>query len=114
MHEGPIECNIGNICGGAVPELFEHEVTRLLKNVSDLNTDPEAKRSITMEFQFKPSPDRKSAVVKLTCKSKLAGVNSVAGSLFMSSTQGEIRAFTEDPRQTKLFEAAPTATPKAQ
>lgn len=114
MHEGPIELNIGNICGGAVPEIFEHEVMKMLKNIGDLNTDPEAKRSINLEFSFKPSPDRKSAVVKLTCKSKMAGVNAVAGSVFMSTAHGQVRAFTEDPRQEKLFEKQPTTTATAQ
>lgn len=110
MHDGPVDLNIGNICGGAVPELFQHEVNKMLKNVADVNTDPEAKRSITFEFTFKPSPDRKSAVVRLVCKAKHAGVNAVAGSVFMSSAHGEVRAFTEDPRQTQLFAAEPPAT----
>ena len=114
MHDGPVELNVGNICGGAVPELFEHEIGRIMKNVSDLNTNPEEKRSLTLEFKFKPSPDRKSAVVTLICKSKLAGVNPVAGSVFMSSAQGTIRAFTEDPRQEKLFAKQPTVTEAAQ
>lgn len=114
MHEGPVSLNIGNVCGGAVPELFEHEMQKMLKNVADLNTDPEAKRSITLEFTFKPAPDRKSAVVKLLCKAKHAGVNAVAGSVFMSTAQGSVQAFTEDPRQTTLFAAEPTATPSKQ
>lgn len=114
MHDGPIELNIGNICGGAVPELFEHEIGRIIKNIADVNTNPEEKRSLVLEFKFKPSPDRKSAVVSMQCKSKLAGVNPVAGSVFMSSAQGVIRAFTEDPRQVKLFEHQQTVTPQAQ
>lgn len=114
MHDGPVSLNIGNICGGAVPELFEHEVGKMLKNVADLNTDPEAKRSITFEFTFKPAPDRKSAVVKLVCKAKNAGVNSVAGSVFMSSAHGEVQAFTEDPRQTNLFAKEAPASPAKQ
>lgn len=114
MHDGPVDLNIGNICGGAAPELFQHEVERMLKNVADLNTNPEAKRSITMEFVFKPSPDRKSAVVTLTCKVKHAGINAVAGSVFMSTAAGTVRAFTEDPRQSKLFAAQPDATPSKQ
>lgn len=114
MHDGPVELNIGNICGGAVHELFDHEIIKMLKNIKDANTDPEAKRSITLEFQFKPSPDRKSAVVRFTCKSKQAGVNSVAGSVFMSTAHGEIRAFAEDPRQEALFAKQETPTATAQ
>jgi hypothetical protein len=114
MHDGPIELNIGNVCGGAVSELFEHEVARIMKNIGDVNTNPEEKRSLTLEFKFKPSPDRKSAVVTLACKSKVAGLNPVAGSVFMTSAQGTVRAFTEDPRQSKLFAAQPAATPQPQ
>lgn len=114
MHDGPIEVNIGNVCGGAVPEIFDHEISKVLKNVADLNTDPESKRGLTIDFTFKPSPDRKSLTVRMVCKTKLAGVNSVAGTLFTSSAQGEIRAFTEDPRQTALFTAQPAATPSKQ
>ena len=110
MHDGPVSLNIGNVCGGAVPELFEHEIQKMLKNVADVNTDPEAKRSITFEFTFKPAPDRKSAVVKLVCKAKHAGVNAVAGSVFMSQAHGEVAAFTEDPRQTSLFAAEKPAS----
>lgn len=114
MHDGPVNLNIGNVCGGAVPELFDHEVRKMLKNVADMNTDPEAKRSITFKFTFKPSPDRKSAVVRLDCSAKHAGVNSVAGSVFMSSAHGEVSAFTEDPRQTSLFAAEKPATESKQ
>lgn len=114
MHDGPVDLNIGNICGGAVPELFQHEVQKMLKNVSDVNTDPEYKRSITFKFTFKPAPDRKSAVVKLECTAKHAGVNSVAGSVFMSSAHGEVRAYTEDPRQMNLFVAGKPATDSKQ
>ena len=99
MFDGPVNANIGNICGGAVPEQFEHEMRRILANIADPNTDPEAKRSLTLEFKFTPSPDRKAAVVSFMCKSKVAGVQGVAGSIFMSKGL----AYTEDPRQTALF-----------
>ncbi len=102
-HDGPVSVNIGNICGGAVPERFEAEIAKLMANISDLNTDPEAKRSLVLEFEFKPSPDRKAAVVRFKCKTKLAGMSGVNGSVFMSTAHGTIKAFTEDPRQTKLF-----------
>lgn len=47
--DGPVSLNIGNICGGAVPELFEHEIAKMMENIADVNTDPEAKRSLTLE-----------------------------------------------------------------
>lgn len=110
MLDGPVSCNIGNICGGAVPEQFEHELKRILANIADPNTDPEAKRSLTLEFKFTPSPDRKAAVVSFACKSKVPGVNGVSGSIFMSKGT----AYTEDPRQVSLFAKEAPVTPQPQ
>lgn len=110
MFDGPVSANIGNICGGAVPEQFEHEMRRILANIADVNTDAEAKRSLTLEFKFSPSPGRKAAVVTFICKSKVPGVTGVAGSIFMSKGL----AYTEDPRQTALFAKEVPATPSPQ
>jgi hypothetical protein len=108
----PIDLNIGNICEGAVPQLFDREVLEVLKNIADVSTDPEQKRKITITFEFKPAPDRKSAVVSVTCTSKQAAVESKAGSIFFrKSLTGQIEAFAEDPRQDLLFAKQPTPTP---
>lgn len=110
----PESMNIGNICGGAVPEVFERELAELLKNVSDPNTDAEKVRSISLEFKFKPLADRSMAVVEFSVKNKLANVETVVGNVFFSKQGGAVRAFTRDPRQTALFAAQPSATPSEQ
>lgn len=112
--EEAAELNIGNICGGAVPEVFDREIREILENISDLNTKPDAKRQITLVFDFMPGPDRKSAVVNFTCKSKQAGVESKAGTIFFSKRLGAIQAYTEDPRQDRLFAKEAPASPNAQ
>jgi hypothetical protein len=50
--------NIGNICKSAVPEVFEHALQQVLKNISDPNTDAKQKRTIVLKFVFKPSDSR--------------------------------------------------------
>lgn len=112
--DGPIELNIGNICGGAVPEVFDREIAEILENIADLNTKPEAKRQITLTFDFAPGPDRKSAIVSFTCKSKQVGVQPKQGTIFFAKRMGGITAYTEDPRQDRLFAKEPPASPSAQ
>lgn len=114
MFDGPVEVNLGNICDGCVPERFELELARVMKNVNDLNTDPEAARELVIKFKFKPSPDRKSAVVTMGMKCKLAALEPKAGSIFLRTQAGVTSVFTEDPRQTALFAREPAATPSAQ
>jgi len=110
MFDGPVSVNIGNICEGSVPERFEAEMRRILANIADPNTDPEAKRSLVLEFKFAPAPDRKSAVVSFGIKTKVPGFTTVSGSVFFSKGQ----AYTEDPRQAALFAKEAPATPSPQ
>lgn len=110
MFDGPVLLNIGNICEGAVPERFTHEMEQILRNIADPNTDPEATRTLTLEFKIKPSPDRKAAIVSLILKSKVPGATAVSGSIFFAKGQ----AYTEDPRQAALFAKEAPATPQPQ
>lgn len=114
LGEGPAELTLSNICGGAVEERFAREVHDLLDNIDDPNTTADQQRTITIEFKFKPFPDRKGATVMFTCKSKLAAGESVDGSVFFSKRAGQMRAYANDPRQEQLFRSEPPVTPNAQ
>ena len=95
--------SIENICGGAVAERFDRELVELLKNISDPNTLADQKRTITLEFQFMPFPDRSGATVHLICKGKLAAVEPVPGSVFFAKVGAIVKAYAHDPRQEQLF-----------
>ena len=97
------ELNIGNICNGAVPEVFTHELEQIIKNINDPNTPPEAKRSLVIKFDFKPMHDRSSAEVTMSVKSTTAAVQAVKSSVYMSKISGTLRAYANDPRQTEMF-----------
>ena len=58
---------------GRADEVFTRELQRVIENVLDQNTDPEAKRTITVEFTFKSDHTRAGMDVKVAAKSKLAG-----------------------------------------
>lgn len=95
--------SITNICGGAVEERFEREVIELLKNICDPNTPSDVKRTIILEFQFEPFPDRSGALVKLICKGKLAAIDPVDGSVYFAKHGAVVKAYAHDPRQENLF-----------
>lgn len=96
---------LDTIGGGALPELFGAELSRILANIADPNTDPTAKRAVSITVTFKPKADRDIADVELTCSSKLAGITTVSTRLFMGKHQGKLIAVESDPRQTTLFDA---------
>lgn len=94
---------LGNICGGAVEELFQRELEEVLKNIGDVNTDPEAKRKITMEFTLKPFEDRSGAQIWFAVKSKVMPAVAAAGTMFLQRRGTSMVAIPHDPQQAKLF-----------
>jgi len=97
---------LDTIGGGALSELFEAELARILANIADPNTDTGAKRTITLTVSFKPNRDRDVADVQLKYSSKLAGIMTVDTQLFMGRHKGKLIAVESDPRQTDLFDPA--------
>lgn len=93
------------IAGGAVVELFQAELARVLENMADINTDPEAKRTITLSVEFKPEGvKRDNADVKVKCTSKLAGILTINSQIYMGMHNGELVAVENDPRQGSFFD----------
>jgi hypothetical protein len=95
---------LDTIAGGALAELFEAELARILSNITDPNTDPSAKRAITLQVKFTPNRDRDVADVEVTCSSKLAGIMTVNTQVFVGRHQGRLIAVESDPRQSRLFD----------
>ena len=79
----PEEVSLSNLCGGGVEEVFQREFAAVLANIADVNTDPEAKRKITLEFTVEPFEDRSGAQVTFSCRSKTVPVESVSGTVFL-------------------------------
>ena len=90
--------------GGALAELFEAELARVLANIADPNTNESTRRSISISVSFKPNRDRDIADVELTCSSKLAGIATVSTQLFMGRHQGKLIAVEHNPKQSTLFD----------
>jgi len=95
---------LDTIGGGALSELFEAELARVLANIADPNTDQASKRVITIQVAFKPNRDRDSADVDLKCQSKLAGIQTVSSVVYMGRKEGKLIAVESDPRQSRLFD----------
>lgn len=101
--------NIGNICSGAVPEVFDRAVREISNNLKDPNTNSGSKRKIVLEFTFEPFADRSGAEITFTCTSKLSSVTPARGTMFVTGTHGKAVAYAKDPRQDALFTEEPAS-----
>lgn len=96
--------SLETIAGGAIPELFQAELDRVLANMADINTDPEQKRTITITVSLETDVKREAIDVKVKLGSKLAGMMTVSTQLFMGMSAGKLVAVENDLRQSGLFD----------
>jgi hypothetical protein len=99
-----------NICKGGVPEVFGHELARVLENMNDPSTEAEAVREITIKFKFKPFPDRSGASIKFKCSSKIVPVEEAGGQMFVQRRGTSFVAIPHDPKQARMFDGKTAAT----
>jgi hypothetical protein len=100
----PEQLSLANICGGAVEEVFQRELDAVLSNIADINTNPEQKRKIALEFTLKPFEDRSGCQIEFSCKSKTSPVNTVKGTMFLQRRGTGMIAIAHDPKQARLFD----------
>lgn len=70
---------------GAIQERVDYEVSKVVDNILDLNTDPTAKRKITLTIELKPDENRQFIKIAASSKSQLAPVLPVGTTLGIAS-----------------------------
>jgi len=63
---------------GAILERLDYETARVMDNIMDPNTKPDAKRTITLKLEFKQDKNRQMIQVEATAKSSLAKASASA------------------------------------
>ena len=101
--------NIGNINGGAVPEVFARLNAQIMENIRDVNTSATATREITLKLQYKPSPDRKTALIIVKPVVKLAPATIDPSTIHISKVNGKPVGFIHDPAQDELQFSKPAS-----
>lgn len=77
--------SILRMAAGAIEEKVDYEVTRVIDNILDLNTDPKAKRKISITLTFLPDAERKHISIQAEAKSTLAPTAAVATSMMITA-----------------------------
>jgi hypothetical protein len=97
------ELTLETVAGGVAPPLWRLELEKVLANIDDPNTDPDAVREITMVVKFKPRAGTDEVATSLQVTSKLASRKPVAGTIYMGMRDGKPVAVAYDPKQRSIF-----------
>ena len=79
--ENQNRASILQMARGAIQERVDYEVCKAVDNIMDLNTDPTAKRKITLTIEMKPDENRQYIKISASAKSALAPVLPVGTTL---------------------------------
>ena len=72
------------MAGGAIEEKVDAEVTRVIDNILDPNTKPDAKRKITVTLEFLPDAERKHIALYASAKSTLVPIAPAATAMVIT------------------------------
>lgn len=73
-----------NIAGGALQELFENDLQKVLDNIYDRNTSYKKARKLTLELKLQPTDDdREIVAVDINTKTVLAPVEGVTTKILL-------------------------------
>lgn len=96
---------IASIGNGALLELFDDAMRKVIRNVADVNTDPKKPRRINMAVTITPDEDRGVGFATIEVTTKLAGVKPVRQTLYFGEREGEPVAVANNPAQPDMFDA---------
>lgn len=89
--EQDVRSSILQMAKGAIQERVDYEVSRVIDNILDMNTDPKAKRKVVLTIELKPDEGRQVITMNASAKSTLAPTTPIASSLVITSdSKGEM------------------------
>lgn len=83
------EISILDMMNGAIGERAAYELTRIMKNCRDLNTEAKKARTLTIKLSIVPTENRDSVAVRAEVSSKLVPVKPIDGALLLGGTDVE-------------------------
>lgn len=84
---------------GAIQERTDYEMARMMENILDANTNPTAKRKMTLTLELTPDADRRNIGVKCVVKCALAPTNAVVTSLYVADENNVVEMVPQIPGQ---------------
>jgi hypothetical protein len=90
---------LATLKNGAAVELFDEEFRKVLENVADINTKPDAMREVTLKVKLKPSEDRALGAVEIIVTSKLAPFRPTSTTVYIGRNG---QATEYNPRQPQF------------
>lgn len=96
---------LDNIGGGAASEMFADSLKKVIENIVNPNTKPDATRTITLKMKVKPDKKQRTlCTVELSCVESLAASLPFETAMFVGVGDEGAEASEYAPQQSTLFD----------
>lgn len=85
MASNDMRSSLLQMAKGAIQERVDYEVSRVVDNILDMNTEAKVKRKVTLTITMSPDEDRQVVKIEASAKSTLAPVTPVGTSLVITA-----------------------------
>ena len=102
IREDPV--TLTTLANGAALELFDGELSKVVENILDPNTEPDTVREVVLKVKIKPDASRKNAAVYVQVSSKTGAFKGAGTMFYFGKHQGKAFAIESNPDQGKLFD----------
>ena len=85
MANNDVRSSLLQMAKGAIQERVDYEVSRVVDNILDMNTEAKVKRKVTLTIVMVPDDDRQVVKIEASAKSTLAPVTPVGTSLVITA-----------------------------
>lgn len=109
-----IAVTLDSLNSGALNDLFTAEFDKVLQNISDPNTKPDAVREITMSVKIKPDKTRSMCTSIVSMKSKLVPIMPHESIVHLARKNGKLGAYIDDAQQLNLYSNPAVASGNAE
>lgn len=108
------EISILDMMNGAIGERVAYELTRIMKNCRDLNTEAKKARTLTIKLSIVPTENRDSVAVRAEVASKLVPVKPIDGALLLGGTEDDpvVMEYTPQVPGQQSFDCSTENEPK--
>lgn len=99
-----VPVTISTIANGALFELVDRELERVVADILDLNTEAEAKRSVSIKITIAPDKNRGFGVAMIEVSSSLGKPKPVGSTMFFGRKNGKIVVLENATQQGEMFD----------
>ena len=78
--------NLLEVSRGAIGEILDYELSKVVDNIADLNTKADAVRKITLTLSLKPDSERQNIKMSTQVKSTLVPTNNIESALYLTES----------------------------